>query len=1306
MLPATKHFDVVVGVDVHVLLTPAGVPAPVPLPFTGFLFDPMDYLPGGATVRINGLPRAHAGTSAVAVPPHLPIGGAFVKPPANDGELFMGSATVGFDGEPQGYSGLPVLTCQDVGMPSPPRAGKKQAPRSLYLPTSQVIAIPAAGVVAIGGPPTISMGVLTQALGPLAQRLRSTFLKSKRGAKLNRKLKVASIWMNAVASRVFEKVRLPQDGCLRNQVSRSICTITGHPVDVATGKVFTEHADLTLPGPLPFRVERVWYSSSSYDGPLGYGWHASFDMALAVDRDAIGLRLGDGRVALFPPLELGEHAFHDLERLELVRDALGYRLFELESGLTYHFIGADVLPLTCIEDRDGNRVRFRHEDRLREIIDSGGRSWSLRWSQGRAVALEGPHPDRAEERVVYQRWSYEDGSLVEARDVLGQAQRFEYRDRLLVRETLKGGLSFQFEYDADRRCVRTWGDHGIYDHKLTYDPLFKRTTVENSLGHKTVYEHDGAMVHRSIDALGNTCFTELDDAYRMVARVDELGQRTMHKYDERGNLVETISPDGTQTTVSYERDLPVRWTNALGACWTWQYDERGRETSRRDPLGNVTRCEYGERGLVAVIDALNGCTQLQRDARGEIVALAGPNGGITRFKRDRLGRAISVEDARGGVQSRTLDLAGRTTEMREPDGNLRVMTYDAQGNLLSARDANSHVELSYCGMSRLATRTEAGTRLQFHYDTEEQLTSIVNEHGHAYSFELGPTGQIDVERGFDGLLRRYHRDRTGQVLRIDRSTDRWTSYTYDPAGRLVAVEYFDGTRESYEYRADGALVAASNDDARVEFERDALGRIVREAQGADWITSEYDALGRRVRVRSSLGLDQRIERDALGEASSVHEQQSGFQARFDRDPLGAELGRTLPRVRSRWSRDLAGRPLEHIVEAGSNTLRAVGYQWDANDRLHTIIDSARGPTRYRHDARGNLAWAHYPDDRTELRIPDSVGNLFRSEARNDRQYGAAGQLLTDGGTRYWYDVDGNLVRKREPSGASWRYAWNASGALSAVTRPDGSDVTFNYDPFGRRLSKTFEGRTTRWLWDGDVPLQERVTGAPPITWLFDPESFAPLARIHNGEAESILCDHLGTPVAMVDARGERTWSAAISAYGDLHNLVGDRYRCPFRWPGQYEDAETGLYYNRFRYYDPASGQYASQDPIGLLGGAALYGFVHDPVLWIDPWGLSETCGPRPTKHIHNRHIARAKYSDKSKYRKPSQLDKLIARTLNAPDGVIEQSDGRIRYIKIFDRKIGTRGETINRVVVDPRTNKIVTAHPMLNMTTAEEAACL
>ena len=321
-----------------------------------------------------------------------------------------------------------------------------------------------------------------------------------------------------------------------------------------------------------------------------------------------------------------------------------------------------------------------------------------------------------------------------------------------------------------------------------------------------------------------------------------------------------------------------------------------------------------------------------------------------------------------------------------------------------------------------------------------------------------------------------------------------------------------------------------------------------------------------------------------------------------------------------------------------------------------VLDALEGPSEYRHDTLSSLAWGRYADGKGEMRVPYAVGSLFKREERNDRVYGPAGQLLAQstlhGEIHYSYDPEGNLIEKREPGGRVWRYQWNGSGMLKSVQRPDGSEVTFGYDALGRRVRKTFRGQSTKWLWDGNVPLHEWVEGkleplvepevpylwsadpvikkreaelaeqlsqgppergskAAPITWLFEPESFAPMAKLVGDQQFLILSDHLGTPVLMVDGAGARVWSANTSVYGELRGLEGERHACPFRWPGQYEDLETGLYYNRFRYYDPEAGQYTSQDPIGLAGGPALYGYVADPLTYIDGLGLSSCPSDMP-----------------------------------------------------------------------------------------------
>jgi RHS repeat-associated protein len=119
-------------------------------------------------------------------------------------------------------------------------------------------------------------------------------------------------------------------------------------------------------------------------------------------------------------------------------------------------------------------------------------------------------------------------------------------------------------------------------------------------------------------------------------------------------------------------------------------------------------------------------------------------------------------------------------------------------------------------------------------------------------------------------------------------------------------------------------------------------------------------------------------------------------------------------------------------------------------------------------------------------------------------------------------------------------------------------------------------------------------------------------KIERGERFGVVTDHLGTPRMMADETGALAWKAQLDVYGVAQNDVA-LTGCPWRWPGQYEDAETGLSYNRFRYYDPDAGRYVSQDPIGLDGGLALYPYVQDPLRFIDPFGLAG-CGPKEAQN--------------------------------------------------------------------------------------------
>ena len=191
---------------------------------------------------------------------------------------------------------------------------------------------------------------------------------------------------------------------------------------------------------------------------------------------------------------------------------------------------------------------------------------------------------------------------------------------------------------------------------------------------------------------------------------------------------------------------------------------------------------------------------------------------------------------------------------------------------------------------------------------------------------------------------------------------------------------------------------------------------------------------------------------------------------------------------------------------------------------------------------------------------DAVGNVYRTGDGRDRRYGPGGRLLEADGVRYEHDEDGNQTRRELPDGSAWAYAWNGSGMLREVTRPDGERVRFEYDAFARRTAKRVvrvgeDGTETvqaehRFVWDGHTVLHELDSEAGLTTWYWEPQTFTPVAKEQNGRKWSVASDHLGTPTEMYDELGQLAWKMQLDVFGVPSVEEGDAQDCPWRWPGR------------------------------------------------------------------------------------------------------------------------------------------------------------
>jgi len=946
------------------------------------------------------------------------------------------------------------------------------------------------------------------------------------------------------------------------------------------------------------------------------------------------LRLNDGRLADFEIPAPGKFTYNRSEKLALhSQPTEKIRWFTDEYGLIYRFtertypVGNGDRQehlLQSISDANGYAIRLEYDrkGRLVTIRDSAGRILTVESDRdGRISAIYTPDPQLEGRTFAIARYSYdEDGNMIRQTDALEQSLSYEYKGRLLGRETWRNGMQWYFIFDGvvpGARCIHTWGDGRLYDHTLTY--LDGRTRVTNSLGHTTTYHiHDG-LINSKTDANGASWEYRYNRFHELEWLVDPLGNQQGYTHDEWGNVVTSTDPAGGFTYAEYYHPvfphLPMERMDEAGGKWKWDYDERGNLIQRTNPLGATTTFEYTDGLLSAVTDAAGAITVMEYDTDHNLSAYREDNGALTSYTYDRLGNCTTLVNPNGKVRSQFFDGKGRLTRMNDLDGKIRHFEYDGINNLIRYHDDEKAVEYTYRGLWKLTSRTEAGSTIYWDYDTEERLRKIVNEFGQAYTLDRDPAGNITRDTSFDGISYRYERNSAGRVVRLHKPGGKTTSYQHDSCGRVTSLLHSDGESEAYSYRSDGRLMKAENGTATVAFRYDVAGNILKETTGEEWVNSVYDALGNRVRLSSSRGADIAQRFDRMGGIAEISA--GDWRAEFDFDLLGLETDRRMPGINSRWQRDGLGRPVAHT--AGVRTKR---YTWGHHCQLHQIRDE-KGITHFEHNTRNDLCKTVYPDGETQLRNPDAAGNLYRSSNRQDRVYARGGRLKKAGGWEYGYDEEGRLLEKKHADGRSWSYEWNSAGRLIRVTRPDGAEVSFGYDALGRRLWKRFKNTITNFVWDGNTILHEwkenAISGAlldeAATTWVYETDSFAPAARIKGDKTYSVVTDHLGTPTQLYKEDGELIWEGELDSYGKLRLEKGAPGSCPFRYQGQYEDAETGLYYNRFRYYGPDEGLYISPDPIGLAGGATPYGYVNDPCGLIDPLGLDPY---DPIQELENR----------------------------------------------------------------------------------------
>ncbi|WP_175712857.1 DUF6531 domain-containing protein [Burkholderia ambifaria] len=1019
------------------------------------------------------------------------------------------------------------------------------------------------------------------------------------------------------------------------------------PVDPVSGEMLEIRTDLAIPGILPLEFRRRYRTRSDDHGLLGHRWSDNWSQHLTFDggrfvrfHDGAGLAIG------FDAPDMALNGINLREpRYRLVGSRLEPRIFDRDTRQLRIFtplIDGGSSRLERIEDLDGNAIVLSY--------DPAGRLSGMAHSDGYRLEITYPGRERRLQRIVLHDadgsfrtlvdYDYQNGMLTHvasfqfgqfhyAYDAHGWMTQWRDTDQTEVR----------YQYDTAGRVVETGTQQGYHTGRFLYEA--GRTRVIDVDGEWTYDYDDEGLVTAETDPLGHCTRSEWELG-RLMARIDPIGRRTDYRYDERGQLISVTENSGR--AIDFEYDDAQFLTLArlpTGGRIRLEYDHLHRLIARTEPDGVKTTYRYGTHGELLRVVQGDRETRLDYDAELRLTGIELPTGARFRRKVDVLGRKLEETSPDGHVTH--FDYAagpdnprGLLSAITRPDGSVSRARYNSEGLLVEWTDSLGRTSQRTYGPFDLLTASidAAGHATRFEYDHATRLTKVLNALGECYTYRYDAAGHLASETDWGGRVIQYERDAAGRLLAKTLPDGGQWRYTYDGFDRLTEVDAGD-VKLAYRYDAGGRLdsVAVQGEQFHLtRFAYDRNGRLIGEDQHGELLRHFYDADGQRC-LRMTPRRETAYSYDALGVLTQV----GGLT--IQRDGLGREIGRHAGEFVTQQQYDALGRVCRQIAGpiAAFEALKAAParaleqltrqiYHYDAAGQLeHAETD---GDTlTYRRDTRGQIVSAESLLQPAERFCYDAAMNIAahgRQAPVDVHQYGRGGLPERIGYTRYRYDARGRTIEKKvEQPGfrpKTWQYTWDGLNRLVKVVTPERGVWLYRYDAFNRRVEKQQLGgrETVKFLWDGPVLAERWIeqrdgTTGQVVTWHIEPGSFSPLAQETDTGIYPILTDQVGLPKAVFDEHGKPVWKGAYTLWGKLlpaRRAANDAHGSAIsidttlRFPGQWEDDETGLCYNLNRYYDPDSGQYLSFDPIGLDGGFRTQGYVHAPDAWIDPLGLS------------------------------------------------------------------------------------------------------
>jgi RHS repeat-associated protein len=865
------------------------------------------------------------------------------------------------------------------------------------------------------------------------------------------------------------------------------------PVNVVFGNYTYHHTDLSFSTrSFPFSFDRNYSSMSEYDGPLGYGWVHSYDVAVTTGTVGITttalVRMGSGSEV---------------------------RYFEQLDGSYQPPAGTfDVLTQTVdgrfqLHFKDQSVWNFDDQGRLSTIVDKNENTTTLAYTGDSLSSVQ--LPDGRSVAFTYNG----DSRLTQIADPLGRTVQFGYdgnSDLTVVTDTR--GYATTFTYDSDHQLLtatdanghtfvdNTYNSEGQVVEQLdadnnrtafSYDVINRRTVVTDALGHPRTYIYDSdKRIVEEIDALGYSVRYWYDSDNNRVQVEDKNGGNTYYSYDTLGNATIITDALGYATEMTYDgRNNLLSECDPLDRCTYYGYDNHSNPLIMTDTLGNISSYRYytdtARNGLVKTeTDALGSTTMYNYDLYGHRNIITDALGHTTYITFNVVGQRVQVKDAKGGIVRYAYDAAGHLKTITDTLGHTAVYTHDAVGNTVAEQDALGRVMYySYDNKNRLSIFTDTmGYTTQHTYDANDQRLTTTDGNGRTTAYGYDALGRQVVITNALGYTTTRHYDGNDNLVEEKNALGHTTVFTYNMLNRPVAVQ-------------------------------DALGNVTRYA---------YDAIGNRTVVTDANGAVSLYAYDAADRLVSTTDALEGV-ARYGYDALGNTVVVTEPNGHSRhYSYDA----LSRLTETRDPLSHTAFYAYDALGNRTTITDANGAVITMSYNSENRLMQVVYPDHTVSYAY-DALGNrVVMTDATGTTSYVYDGldRVITTtmpSGISVGYRYDAlNRTQLIYPDGKQVAYAYNNDNQISTVTDWSGGTFTYTYDTVGRLVSITYPNTTSvAYTYDAADRLLA-LTNTSTISGV--------LSSFHYS------LDNVGNRTQVVDSDGTTTY-----LYDDLYRVVEVTY---------------------------------------------------------------------------------------------------------------------------------------------------------------------